>query len=59
MLEEIGVHTGLDPAAVTKAAHEIGARLGLEVKSHRGTGCTRAEIMRLAAESPKNPHAMT
>ena len=57
-LEEMGVHTGLDPAAVTTAAHEIGARLGLEVKSHRGTGCTREEIMRLAAENPKNPHAM-
>jgi hydroxymethylglutaryl-CoA lyase len=58
MLEEMGVHTGLDPAAVISASREIGARLGLEVKSHRGTGCTRAEIMRLATESPKNPHAM-
>lgn len=58
MLEEMGVATGLDPAAVIGASREIGARLGIEVQSHRGTGCTRDEIMKLAAESPKNPHAM-
>jgi hydroxymethylglutaryl-CoA lyase len=57
MLEEMGVRTGLDPDAVIGAAREIGARLGIGVNSHRGTGCTRAEIMRVAAESPKNPHA--
>jgi hydroxymethylglutaryl-CoA lyase len=58
MLDEMGVATGLDPREVTLAAHEIGARLGIEVRSHRGTGCTREEIMRMGVENPKNPHAM-
>ena len=58
MLDEMGVKTGLDPRKVNEAAQEIGKRLGIEVKSHRGTGCTREEIMRMGVENPKNPHAM-
>ena len=58
MLEEMGVDTGLDPREVNAAAQEIGKRLGIEVRSHRGTGCTREEIMRMGVENPKNPHAM-
>lgn len=58
MLEEMGVNTGLDPLEVNAAAQEIGKRLGIEVRSHRGTGCTREEIMRMGAENPHNPHVM-
>ncbi len=58
MLEEMGVDTGLDPKAVVQASHEIAARLGIKVDSHRGTGCTREDIMRMGAENPRNPHVM-
>jgi hydroxymethylglutaryl-CoA lyase len=55
MLEEMGVDTGLESGEVIRAAHEIGKRLGIAVDSHRGTGCTRADVMRAGAESPHNP----
>ncbi|HVF64231.1 MAG TPA: hydroxymethylglutaryl-CoA lyase [Casimicrobiaceae bacterium] len=55
MLSEMGVDIGLDPNAVIEAAREIGQRLGIPVDSHRGTGCTRAEVMRAGAENPNNP----
>ena len=58
MLDEMGVETGLDPAEVIKAAHEIGKRLGIAVQSHRGTGCTREDVMRAGAENPRNPQVM-
>ena len=40
---------------VIRAAHEIGARLGIAVDSHRGTGCTREDVMRAGAENPNHP----
>jgi hydroxymethylglutaryl-CoA lyase len=55
MLDEMGVETGLDPNAVIDAAHEIGQRLGIAVQSHRGTGCTRDDVMRAGRETPHNP----
>ena len=55
MLDEMGVETGLDPDEVINAAHEVGRRLGIAVQSHRGTGCTRADVMRAGAENPHNP----
>jgi AcrR family transcriptional regulator len=55
MLEEMGVETGLKSNEVIRAAHEIGARLGIAVDSHRGTGCTREDVMRAGAENPKHP----
>ncbi len=55
MLEEMGVDTGLRSAEVIAAAKEIGTRLGIPVDSHRGTGCTREEVMRAGAENPNNP----
>ena len=55
MLSEMGVDTGLDPKEVIRAAHEIGKRLGIPVDSHRGTGCTREDVMRAGAENPHNP----
>ncbi|HUP29217.1 MAG TPA: hydroxymethylglutaryl-CoA lyase [Usitatibacter sp.] len=55
MLEEMGVDTGLKSSEVIRAAHEIGKRLAIAVDSHRGTGCTRADVMRAGAESPHNP----
>lgn len=55
MLEEMGVETGLKAGEVILAAQEIGARLGIAVDSHRGTGCTREAVMRAGAESPHNP----
>jgi hydroxymethylglutaryl-CoA lyase len=56
MLEECGVSTGLDPLAVQRAAHEIGARLDIPVRSHRGAGATREIILRQARENPNDPH---
>jgi hydroxymethylglutaryl-CoA lyase len=58
MLEEMGVETGLKSKEVIRAAHEIGQRLGIAVDSHRGTGCTRDDVMRAGAESPNNPQVM-
>jgi hydroxymethylglutaryl-CoA lyase len=55
MLEEMGVDTGLKSAEVIRAAHEIGARLGIPVDSHRGTGCTREDVMRAGADNPNHP----
>jgi hydroxymethylglutaryl-CoA lyase len=55
MLEECGVRTGLDPIAVQEAAREIGGRLGIEVRSHRGAGATREIIMRKGRENPNDP----
>jgi len=55
MLEEMGVDTGMKSAEVIRAAHEIGKRLGIAVDSHRGTGCTRADVMRAGADHPNHP----
>jgi len=43
---------------VIRAAHEVGDRLGIAVDSHRGTGCTRDDVMRAGAENPNNPQVM-
>jgi len=55
MLEEMGVDTGLKASEVIRAAHEIGKRLGIPVDSHRGTGCTREDVMRAGEANPNNP----
>ncbi len=55
MLEEMGVATGMKSSDVIRAAHEIGQRLDIAVDSHRGTGCTREDVMRAGVDSPKNP----
>ncbi|HYF57450.1 MAG TPA: hydroxymethylglutaryl-CoA lyase [Burkholderiaceae bacterium] len=55
MLEECGVSTGLDPLAVQRAAHEIGERLDIPVRSHRGAGATRETILRKGRENPNDP----
>jgi hydroxymethylglutaryl-CoA lyase len=55
MLEEMGVETGLKASEVIRAAHEIGKRLGIPVDSHRGTGCTREDVMRAGADNPNHP----
>jgi hydroxymethylglutaryl-CoA lyase len=55
MLEEMGVDTGLRSRDVIAAAKEIGQRLGIPVDSHRGTGCTREDVMRAGADNPNNP----
>jgi hypothetical protein len=41
---------------VQRAAHEIGARLDIPVRSHRGAGATREIILRKARENPNDPH---
>jgi hydroxymethylglutaryl-CoA lyase len=56
MLEECGVKTGIDPVQAQEAAREIGERLGIEVRSHRGVGATREIIMRKGRENPNDPH---
>jgi hydroxymethylglutaryl-CoA lyase len=55
LLEEMGVDTGLEAREVIRAAHEIGRRLDIAVDSHRGTGCTREDVMRAGADNPRNP----
>jgi hypothetical protein len=55
MLEEMGVETGIKASEAIRAAKEIGDRLGIPVDSHRGTGCTREEVMRAGREAPKHP----
>jgi hydroxymethylglutaryl-CoA lyase len=52
MLAEMGVDTGLDPAAVTAASKEIAALLGIEPRSHRAAGATREAIMTLGENHP-------
>jgi hydroxymethylglutaryl-CoA lyase len=49
MLSEMGVETGIDPAATITASHEIAAMLGIEPRSHRANGATRAAIAELSA----------
>ena len=56
MLEESGVKTGMDPIKVQEAAHEIGAKLAIEVRSHRGAGATRETILKKGRENPNDPH---
>jgi hydroxymethylglutaryl-CoA lyase len=56
MLEEMGVKTGLDAIEVQAAAHEIGAKLGIPVNSHRGGGATRQGIIKMGTDNPNNPH---
>lgn len=55
MLEECGVRTGMDAIAVQQAAREIGERLGIEVRSHRGAGATREIITQKGRENPNDP----
>ena len=55
MLEEMGVDTGMKSSEVIAAAKEIGKRLGIPVDSHRGTGCTREDVMRAGADNPNHP----
>ena len=56
MLEECGVRTASMPVRVQEAAREIGERLAIEVRSHRGAGATREIIMRKGRENPNDPH---
>ncbi|QJR09529.1 Hydroxymethylglutaryl-CoA lyase YngG [Usitatibacter rugosus] len=55
MLEESGVKTGMNPIKVQEAAHEIAAKLGIPVQSHRGAGNTREIIMKKGRENPNDP----
>lgn len=55
MLEQCGVKTGMDAIRVQEAAHEIGAKLGIPVQSHTGSGATREIIMRKGRENPNDP----
>jgi hydroxymethylglutaryl-CoA lyase len=55
MLEECGVETGMKALEVQAAAHEIGAKLGIPVQSHRGAGATREIIMKKGRENPNDP----
>ena len=52
MLSEMGIATGIDPLAAVEAAHEIAALLGIEARSHRASGATRSEVMKMGATDP-------
>jgi hydroxymethylglutaryl-CoA lyase len=45
MLDSMGVRTGLDPDAVTAAAKDVAALLGIEARSHAANGATRREVL--------------
>jgi len=48
MLSEMGIGTGIEPAAAIATSREIAAMLGIEPRSHRGNGATRAEVLATA-----------
>jgi hydroxymethylglutaryl-CoA lyase len=52
MLSEMGVETGIDPAEAVAASREIATLLGIEPRSHRANGATRAAIMKLGETHP-------
>jgi hydroxymethylglutaryl-CoA lyase len=52
MLSEMGIATGIDPLAVVEAAGEIAALLGIEARSHRANGATRAAVMKMGETHP-------
>jgi hydroxymethylglutaryl-CoA lyase len=54
MLDEMGIRTGLDPAEILAAAHDVAAILGITPRSHRGGGATRAGLMDEARLHPRN-----
>lgn len=52
MLAEMGVATGLDPAAIVDLSREIAALIDITPQSHRGSGATRSNVAELAANNP-------
>jgi hydroxymethylglutaryl-CoA lyase len=52
MLSEMGVETGIDPAHAIDASREIAAMLGIEPRSHRANGATRAGVMQMGRTNP-------
>jgi hydroxymethylglutaryl-CoA lyase len=49
MLSEMGIETGINPAAAIMASHEIAAMLDFEPRSYRANGATRAGVAELSA----------
>ncbi len=49
MLHDMGIETGLDPAEILAAAHDVARILDITPRSHAGAGATRAAVMAAAA----------
>ena len=49
MLAEMGIETGVDPAATIAASRDIAAMLDFELRSYRANGATRAAVAKLSA----------
>ena len=56
MLDEMGIRTGLDPAAILAAARDVALILDIEPRSHRAAGATR-EALRAKAQSHPGHHS--
>jgi hydroxymethylglutaryl-CoA lyase len=54
MLDEMGIRTGLDPAEILAAAHDVAAILDIAPRSHRGGGATREGLAAQARLNPRN-----
>lgn len=54
MLDEMGIRTGLDPAEVLAAAHDVASILDIAPRSHRAGGSTRAGLMDQARLNPRH-----
>lgn len=53
MLNEMGVETGIDTAAMAAAARDIAVMLGIEAASHTAHVGTRADVMDGARKAPR------
>ena len=53
MLNEMGVETGIDTAAMAAAARDIAVMLGIEAASHTAQVGTRADVMDGARKAPR------
>lgn len=52
MLSEMGIETGVNPLHAVEASREIAALLGIEPRSHRANGATRAAITKIGETNP-------
>jgi hydroxymethylglutaryl-CoA lyase len=52
LLADMNIETGIDAAGIVDASRDTATLLGIEPRSHRGNGATRAAVMKMAASHP-------
>jgi hydroxymethylglutaryl-CoA lyase len=52
MMSEMGIETGIDADRAVQASREIASLLGIEPRSHRANGATRAAVMEMGRTNP-------